>query len=594
MNLIGDLPSSTTFANVNTTLTPRNSIIMTFGYGLVNQTTLTVYHLDTFPIPFAVRENEWHNITTTMSNSSNIAVAINGTQIFNVSLNDYYYSTVSPSGPTPATKGSFGFGPYQDQAAYIKDVTVHDTKNGTLLYSNTMTDAAEVLPEFGVQANDAAVCLDGPKRDRLAWLGDFYHTAHIIPVSTGRFDFMKSSLDFFMDWQFGTGEWYISPPIGYPSTHDKALWAYPGLSVLPDYQALGLMAYASYVSATGDLHWAKSTWPSVQANVEFLISGINTTVGLPSFPGLGFIGPSVYGTAMSCAMVQALNEVAAVAMAIKDTASAANYTATAAALSKAINKSLWNPDSFYSIALTDPGNFSVPAAAFAITSGVASGERATQALSHLAELKLGPGYKDTSAADSNDPSTNISPNTNGFLLAALLKSSQTTLAKDLLENVWGAMITNVSTSTGASWEYLDQQGQPGLGLFTSLSHPWGGAATYLLTQYVAGIRRADGPTGFGYKKWVIEPALFDWQLDDFAASVPTPYGTLGLTWNIESPPSSKNQGFTIVKITVDAPKSTSGILIINGENKGITGRPIPSHSNIKGGGKHTIKVALKH
>jgi hypothetical protein len=68
------------------------------------------------------------------------------------------------------------------------------------------------------------------------------------------------------------------------------------------------------------------------------------------------------------------------------------------------------------------------------------------------------------------------------------------------------MLNSNETPSGASWEYVNLKGNPGLGLYTSLSHPWGGA-TYLLTEYVAGLQKVDGAEGYGYGNWAVEPSV---------------------------------------------------------------------------------------
>lgn len=50
------------------------------------------------------------------------------------------------------------------------------------------------------------------------------------------------------------------------------------------------------------------------------------------------------------------------------------------------------------------------------------------------------------------------------------------------------MMANSETNTGASWEYLTPQERLA---YTSLGHPWGGTATYILTEWVAGLRTVD-------------------------------------------------------------------------------------------------------
>jgi hypothetical protein len=573
-NLIGDLSDAKTFVNINTTLTPPRSILLSYGWGLLNQTTMNTYRLDTFQIPFSIRENEWHNITTTLVGGEYVAVSINDTRIFNVSLTEYYPTSMSDS---TITQGSFGFGPFQDQIAWVKDVTVRDSSNGTLLYRNDMTDAIEVLPEFGVHGNHASVCLDGAKRDRLVWLGDFYHTSQIIATSTGRLDYIKGTLQEFIDWQFQTGEYFIAAPIGYPSSHDQRIWGTPGVAVLVDYQALGLIAFASYIKMSADVEFAKSSWSSIQANIAFLLSSIQSN-GLSSFVGAGFLGPVVDGTAISCLIVRALNELAEVAIFVNDTMGAANWTASATALSNNINEKLWNSAGFYSTALSDPGNFSIAALSLAITSGVASPDRATKAISHLVDLKLGPGYKDSTAVASHDASVNISPNTNGLLLDALFQANQTTLANELVRSLWSFMVTNNETSTGASWEYVNQEGKPGLGLFTSLSHPWGGAPTYLLTKFIAGIRQKPG--SFGWKKWAIEPAL-NAGLARLDARVPTPHGSLGVSWVIEG---------NCATLVIESPEGTSGELVISSGHFDVP--YLGSNLQIIGGTKQMVRVLV--
>jgi hypothetical protein len=119
--------------------------------------------------------------------------------------------------------------------------------------------------------------------------------------------------------------------------------------------------------------------------------------------------------------------------------------------------------------------------------GTANTTQSLSALSALSNATLYPGYADCTLANRSDTTVNISPNTNGFLLDALLQSNVTAPAKYLLDTLWGAaMVSQDAFYSGASWEYVGQNLTPGLSLFTSLSHPWGGAPSYLLTDYIAG------------------------------------------------------------------------------------------------------------
>ncbi|CAG8053486.1 unnamed protein product [Penicillium salamii] len=268
--------------------------------------------------------------------------------------------------------------------------------------------------------------------------------------------------------------------------------------------------------------------------------------------GTAFLGPTS-GSAVNAAVVEAFSGMASVAAGVGDSNSANKWTSLATSVKKALNTLLWSEKyGVYSLEQADPGNYSIAALGFAITSGTANLTQAQRALSHLPSLKLGPGYRDSSKVASSDSTANLSPNKNGFLLSALLQQKQAAPAAFLLKNLWGAMIGNESTNSGASWEYVNQNSEPGLGQYTSLSHPWGGAATYALTNYVAGIR----PTSFGYRTWVVEPAYAGLGLDYVNTTVPTPHGALSVAWTVKD---------SVVAAEIRAPANTSGRFILSKE-----------------------------
>ena len=559
MLLTGELPEATRFANTNTSLTPPNTISLAFGVDFVNQTTLPTWVLDVFEVPFAVHENTWYHITTSLATSGYLAVSIDDTQIFNISRAAYPLAT-------GAFSGSFGFGAYQDQAAYFRNASVGDTANGTSFYANTLTSEA-VLAEYGTAELAGSVCLDGPKRDRLVWLGDFYHTARILAASTSRVDHSRGTLQFLLDSQAANGQLNISPNLGYDTRASAAAMAAPSGSFgLPDYQILGLISFSDHVRLHDHVEWARGTWDGWQRNIDWLLGTVNASTGLITLPSpFAFIGGPDAGSPVSCAAVQALRGVADVAAAIGDAESAARYTATASSLADAINAQLWNDDTgAYSLNIYNTTAISVAGTAFCITSGVASAEQTARSISALSALRLGPGYKDTSAVSSSDPAVNISPNTNGFLLSALFQGNATAEAGELLRGLWGPMLAGPETDVGASWEYVNAATlAPGLGLFTSLSHPWGGAPTYVLTEWAAGLRPAGGLHGFGYRSWVLAPESgARLGLREASATVVTPLGDLGVQWRVEG---------QRVSATIHAPADTSGSFIYGDQVVALSG-----------------------
>ncbi|GMF35511.1 unnamed protein product [Phytophthora lilii] len=107
------------------------------------------------------------------------------------------------------------------------------------------------------------------------------------------------------------------------------------------------------------------------------------------------------------------------------------------------------------------------------------------------------------------------------------------------------MVSNELYRSGASWEYVAQSLEPGIDLFTSLSHPWGGAPTYALTNYVAGIR----PVDFGFRRWIVNPIVAGLNVTSASATVNTPFGDLSANWEFTG---------SQLSVTITAPVGTDG------------------------------------
>ncbi|KPM42482.1 hypothetical protein AK830_g4039 [Neonectria ditissima] len=562
------------FANFNKTLLRPNSILFSYGYSYVNATTLPSWHLDTFDVPLLVEDDTWYKIKTVLD-GENLSAWIDHVEIFNIALKDYPINDARLSDGLIPSQASFGFGGWQDQASHVRNVAAYDTRNGTELYRNPLTDTS-VLQEYGVQANYESACLDGPKHDRLVWLGDLLHTVRVVAASTSRFDLVRGTLQLLVDWQAPSGLLPYDPPLGYdPDTASDAFARgggprFMGVQVygiiLVDYQILGVLAFTDYVRLSNDLEFARKTWTQWKSNLRYLISNIDASTGLISLPG-AFLGPSQGGSAVNCALLQALTEMGHVAEALGELADSSSFRKSAISLSSAVNNHLWNEDTgTYGNSLTDLEGISVASIGFCITSGAASPEKAARFIQKLKSLKLGPGYKDSTSSNSSDPSVNLSPNTNGFMLPALLmqnSSAAAAVALDLIKSLWTPMVSDKKTSTGASWEYVSQEGKPGLGLYTSLSHPWGGAPTYLLTQWVVGIHTAEGADGFGYRKWVVDPYMgVHMGLARVSGRVMTAFGSLEVQWQLKG---------SALEVIIRAPIETSGLFKLGRTQKELSG-----------------------
>ncbi|KAK8179057.1 Six-hairpin glycosidase-like protein [Phyllosticta citribraziliensis] len=419
-----------TFVNTNRTLLPPNTLVTGFGYSIVNQTTLTTGPVVQYPVNLDVKENQWYRISTTI-NATGYSVTINGSSpVFVSNANTLSDWTTTLGATGDPTLGTWGFGPFQDQEAYVRDVAV-TASNGTTLYQNAMTDEATLL-EYGVGHNTHSVCLDGAKRDRLVWSGDFLHTAFILGHSTNRTDFLSESLSFLLDWRGPAGSPYanlagMSPKLG---SSPEYIDAFADAYALLDYQFLFLAAAGEYYQHYGDaaLPALRSHWAELKDLVAAILPLVNDATGListsASLPGAFFLGAS-NGTAPSAAFVYALRSISAVAAAVGDEDSAMSWTATASTVADAINSLLWDPvRGTYAIDITSRSNSSsVSGTAFAILSGTANETQAASAVAALPALRCGVGFKDSSATECTS-TTQISPNTNGFLLVVLCNNTK--------------------------------------------------------------------------------------------------------------------------------------------------------------------------
>lgn len=136
--------------------------------------------------------------------------------------------------------------------------------------------------------------------------------------------------------------------------------------------------------------------------------------------------------------------------------------------------------------------------------------------------------------------------------------STTAQAKELIESLWSPMVQKEEFRSGGTWEYLNQQGEPGLSLFTSLAHPWSSAPTYLFPEYVGGIRAMEP----GFRRWEIKPGFRGWELEWVRCRVKTGFGTLSVGWRLD--------GGKRLVVEIDAPGGTTGSFKLpHGETLGL-------------------------
>lgn len=547
--------------NTNRSLLTPNTIIFTYGSSLYEQETITTNPVHQYPLNVTIHDDTWYRISTSIEVDA-YSVSIDDKIVLSIPIAESRELALNASftGTGSAYTGSFGFGPYQDQIAYVKDVSVK-ASNGSLLYENDLKSEG-ILEEYSQATLDTSLCLDGGKRDRLVWTGDFYHTVNVVAASTAEWKYLLGTIKFLLDRQLTEAPFKglvpISPFLGSPAEYTRVTGTFGGLL---DYQDLFLAGIGDFYHYSGQLDELSSHWEQIKALVAAKLEFIDPYSGLvaasPEFAGqavYNFLGP-MNGTAVTGVFAYALKMLAPLADALDDSSSSRLYANTAESLVQAINDKLWNAAlGTYSLSTDAPSNFSLTGTAWAILAGAPNSSQAASSIAKLDELRCGIGYK-TASQEICDESYQLSPNTNGFLLDALFKAhrdlgvNNLTVARTELDDFWSAMVTQNQYYSGASWEYIHPDGSPGINRFTSLSHPWGAAPTYVLPAYVLGITA----TSAGYKTWTFTPLLEGLDLDHAEGIVPTLYGDIKASWHIKD---------DCVVVKTNVPIGTSATLMI--------------------------------
>ncbi|USP75811.1 glycoside hydrolase family 78 protein [Curvularia clavata] len=550
--LTSNYPEQNTFVNTNRTLLPPNTLAFNSDWSLLNQSTLQTPANQYYALNVSIEEDKWYRITTAIQEDG-YSISLNSEKIAFVPLPP---PSTERFGTPSRYQGTWGFGGFQDQIAVVTNVSV-TASNNTLIYSNDMK-STDVLAEYAVAPLDRSVCLDGAKRDRLVWIGDFYHTVRVLAQSSARWDYILGSIEYALEYQAPSGPFAGFVPISARlGTRPEYVAADPAGPGLVDYQDLFLAAIGEYYRYTGAAESLKPHWAKIKKLVDARIAFVDPNTGLvagtPEVPlTFSFLGPA-NGSAVTGLLSFALQQIMPLALAMQDNETASLCNTTSTKLQNGLNTYLWNPQlGTYSLSLDSPGNFSLTGIAWAILSGAANATQTASSITKLEALRFGPGYKTTSS-DEETPDYQLAPNPTGFLLEALFQAyhkygtDSADAISHLLDGLWSAMVNTDAYASGASWEYVKPDGTPGIDAFTSLAHPWGAAPTYVLPEYLLGVRTVTA----GYGRFVIQPAVGYLGLERVEGRVPTPFGEIEVGWSVEGGEAC---------LDVEVPKGTKGEL----------------------------------
>ncbi|MFJ5220837.1 alpha-L-rhamnosidase C-terminal domain-containing protein [Streptomyces sp. NPDC088354] len=399
------------------------------------------------------------------------------------------------------------------------------------------------------------VLQDGAKRDRDPYIGDLAVSARTMYLTHD--DTPEAARNVLADL----------------ADHQRADGWIPPASInnytLPlfDYPLWWVTCSWDYVLYTGDLHYAADyyphlvkvldTWyPSVTDADGLLSKGLNNTSGYGDYAFLPRSGRITY---YNVNYVQALDDAAAIARLLGHEADAARWSARARTVADAVNAHLWDAGAgAYLDSATGPARHAQDGNAIAITSGVASPERAAAALAHLdgtTKLPYGNAFMDNDTIFAG-ASQRVYAFTSYPELVARFETGRADSAIDQIRRTYGWMHTHDPGIT--NWEGIGPNGSPYEDGYTSMAHGWSTGVLPALTNQLLGLR----PTSPGFATWALRPhpGSVAWT----RGRVPTPHGPLDADWQHAAPGH-----FTL---SCDSPRGTRGTIAVPTDGRSVSVR----------------------
>ncbi|KAF7556572.1 hypothetical protein G7Z17_g1309 [Cylindrodendrum hubeiense] len=532
------------FANIDRNLVPPNTLVLGRGWSLQNQTSLPGFLLDKFPLNINVTEKEWHTIKSLSHGDDTYTILLDGQEIANFNISSYGVGNYNPYIPGGASK-SFAFGPWQDQAAWIRNVDV-TLSTGETIYSNSMT-SPDVLIEYGVQANEEYICSDAGKRDRYSWLGDRLISSRVTMVSTAEEEFVWGPAEQALSRQTTAGQVPINTLFSPIDTESILIRTANVDPLIVDYSFDFIQVIYDYWLRSGNDTFIQQYWSQIVSINSYAISRSldpeTQLYGAPQGPfGIPLSGEKgqALGPANTVSLILGLERLADMADYLGYVSSAMAYRKQAILTREAVDRHLWNSTGGFYASTIGASGYDMMDIAQVLLGKIGTDERRGAYTDKLAALRVPAGYMNGTRFGDTPQVAN--PYYLSFLLEGLAKENQTELSQELLDNTWGPMVRRDVNYTGAYWEYVSPDGKyPGLDLFTANSHYWGSYPTVFLTEYVLGIR----PTGKAYSDFLFSP-LAGFKTEWVQGRVPTPAGLVFAAWGYNA------QGKVVMEITIPA------------------------------------------
>lgn len=401
--------------------------------------------------------------------------------------------------------------------------------------------------------NGTSALVDGAKRDKLIWPGDFGISLPGVYLSTNDQYTLKLSVgQLFAEQNATTGMLhYAASPI-YTFPPDDFL---PGLAATYSftYHMYNLLALNNYYIYSGDQEFLEDNWYRFVFGLNLSLSSIDST-------GLAYVQPNATAdwlrVGMGARNIEAnsilaftLRQAISLAYSVGDTSMISTWQTYYDNIVTAANSLLWDEaaglytDNQTTTLHPQDGN------AWAVIAGVANSTQAVQISSAL-QSRWGP-Y----GAPAPEAGTTVSPFISGFELQAHFLAGQPQYAIDLMKFMWCDFMLDDPRMTNSTFnEGYDVSGALHYPAYEddariSHAHGWSTGPLIALSNYAAGLHVVNSTT------WVVHPqpgnlteidAGFTTAIGTFAANYTVNGNGKGATYTFQTPP--KTTGTVILDI----------------------------------------------
>jgi hypothetical protein len=416
---------------------------------------------------------------------------------------------------------------------------------GTWSSSSDWVNRIHNITVEAIAANMQSVLTDCPHRERLGWL----------EVSTLMFPSIAYNFDISRVWakiardtvdsQLADG---MIPDIAPEYTVFSG-----GFRDSPEWGSAGVLNPFWLHAWYGDVDTLNATWRTATTYVDYLLSRRDPGTGLLTY-GLGDWIPVVNspaGVTPTATLVQDLQALAVAAEALGRPADAANYTALAATVAAAYETAYWNGSAYPTQC----------AAGMALTLNITAPDHVAAAQAFLVADVVQRGNVTTSGEIGNR-----------YALLALAAAGGAGA-----DAVWASLLR--TDAPGYGWMLVMGETALAETWFDSASashiHAMYGHIDEYLYAHVAGIQRAPGAAGVGWRAVRIAPTLVP-GLDWVDASFDAPSGRVAAAYTIA--PGGGGGEELAVEVTVTVPPGVDATVVLPVSGKEV---PVP-------GGRRTV------